>query len=86
MGWKQITSIAGQQGDFQEISCVQPKEGSAIGLEVADAFELGYHFFGHLEAEYADEMVHLTGFLVLFVDGEDFRHKLKAGGQHGRVR
>lgn len=67
------------KGDPEEVFAVKTKDRSAVGMEVADGFQTAGEALGIGERGQQDQVVDLTDFAVLFIDGADFGGEDKAG-------
>ena len=70
---------AGVQSDFQQVTAVQTQDWPSVRVDVADRLQLLGKPFGSLEPRQQEQIVHLTRFAVLFVDGADFSGHYKTG-------
>ncbi len=86
MGRNQIAVGARLQGDLQQIAGIKTQYRPSIGGNIADAGQRRGETFCSLQARHADQVMHLAGFLTLFVDGGDLHRQLKAGLEAGQRR
>ena len=63
---------AGLEGHVEEVLAVQPQNGPAVGMQVADGFEPLAQTLGALKIGKKDKVVHLPRPAVLFVNRTDF--------------
>ena len=60
------------EDDLNQVAAVQPQNGPAVGMDIADDFQPAGELLGRLQGGQQNQVVHLTGFAVPFIDGTDF--------------
>ena len=69
---------AGLQRHFQKIPAIQPEDGAAVGVEVADALKARGRALRRRKRRHEDDVVHLARAPVPLVDGTDLGAEHKA--------
>ena len=69
VGGDQVAPFARLKRDLQKVAGIEPQNGTAVGIHVADPCQAILHALGLLQVRGVDEMVDLAGAAVLLVDG-----------------
>ena len=84
MGGDEFGLWAGLQGQLQQIPAVQPQNGAAVRVDVADGLQPDGQFFRRFQAGEEDQVVHLPRPPVALVDAADLPGDHETGGGPGR--
>ena len=71
MGGDELRVGADLQRQLQQVPAVQPQNGTAVGVDVADGLQPGGQLVRRLQGREQNDVVDLPGLSVLFVDGAD---------------
>ena len=83
MGGDKNRPGAAIQRDFQQRAAVQPQDGAAVAVQIANGLQPPGQGLRFLQAGQQNHMVYLAGFAILLIDGADFPRKHKPGRRPG---
>ncbi len=86
MGRHEVAALPGAEGDLQQITGVQPQDGTPVRGEVTDLPKTRGDPAGGVGVRSVEEMVNLAGLLPPLVDRGDLRGQHESGCRPARRR